>query len=337
MGSGNICCFRAKKANTSDAGVKSRDVLKMVSSVDTNVDIELLDDTSKSTTKARVITNVDFENNTFYLSTQGLSYDVWGFSHRWEDRGGAETWQVLVSASDNGDESQSQYYEEYTCLMFPHEVQNVQSYLETGDCSGLWLDYVCINQNDEKDKCAQVGIMGTLYMSVTSLVVGKGLAPTMPSIDYTERAWCMQERMFGKIKFPQNFEEEAQDNNEAHVQKFAHDMISRLPGLVNIQKYTLQKSCHWDYNEGWRLNEVRSCLTEEMYKDCTNELEQMMISIREENVMKTSLLALEIREKVDADLNIDQKEWTNLMNSCSATYQHDRIYGKDFEGKDSGL
>ena len=208
--------------------------------------------------------------------------------------------------------------------MFPHEASNIQGYLDSGGCSGLWLDYVCIDQNDEEDKCAQVGIMGTLYMAVTSLVVGKGLAPGMPSIDYIDRAWCMQEMMFGKIRFPQNFESE----DEAHVQKFANAMISRLPGLNLVDKYTMQSSCNWDYREGWRLDEVRKLRSHDMYKDCPELIDQIMDSIESEDATRTSLIALKIRENINADLNIDQKEWTNLMNSCSATYQHDRIYGK---------
>ena len=104
-------------------------------------------------TKARVISSIDFENKTFHCTTQTLSYKVWGFSHRWEVRDGAETWHVVCGN------------EQYSCLMFPHEASNIQGYFDSVGCSGLWLDYVCIDQNDEEDKCAQVGIMGTLYMA----------------------------------------------------------------------------------------------------------------------------------------------------------------------------
>ena len=294
------CCFRNNNDRTPEP--------PSLKSVMTEQDEE---EVEEATTKARVISSIDFESKTFHLTTQNLSSDVWGFSHRWEVRDGAETWQVIC-----GDER-------YTCLMFPHEVHNIQDYLDGGECIGLWLDYVCINQNDEQDKCAQVGIMGSLYMTVTSLVVGKGLAPVMPAIDYTDRAWCMQERMFGRIKFPQNFEEA----DEEHVQKFASEMISRLPGLRQAKKYFLKDSCYWDWNEHWRVDSIREQRYNEMYEKCNELLEEIVESIQNEDYMKTCFLGLKIRERVNADLNIDQKAWTNLMNSCSATYQHDRIYG----------
>ena len=159
-------------------------------------------------------------------------------------------------------------------------------------------------------------------MSVTSLVVGEGLAPVMPAIDYTDRAWCMQERMFGRIKFPQNFEEA----DEEHVQKFAGAMISRFPGLKNVRTYCF-KGRHWTWNEHWRTDSVRKHRHNEMYQDCGELLDKIVDSIKSDNHMKTCFLALKIRERVNADLNIDQKEWTNLMNFCSVTHQHDRIYG----------
>jgi hypothetical protein len=188
------CCRIGKRKVSGTTNNNHSRGLKSVGTQEGEVVVEMEAESDTATaTKARVISSVDFDCKTFHLTKQDLSYDIWGFSHRWEMRDGAETWHVIC-----GNET-------YTCLMFPHEVQNIQSYLDSQECVGLWLDYVCINQNDEKDKCAQVGIMGTLYMAVTSLVVGKGLAPVMPSIDYTDRAWCMQERMFGRIKFPQNF------------------------------------------------------------------------------------------------------------------------------------
>jgi len=262
-------------------------------------------------TRARIIRSVDFDKKVFYLETKPLSYSIWAFSHRWELRVECETWTVKCDQ------------EEYTCLMFRHEVENISNYLAMPDCEGLWLDYICINQNDEQDKCAQVGIMGTLYKNVTSLIVGKGLAPIMPSVDYTNRAWCFQERMFGYVKFPQNFDAE----DAGHVSKFANAMIQRLPGLSECQKYTLY-NCGYDSGEDWRVSALlKQAESNPMYSKCKDLLEKMAQSIRSNDHKATISLSLRVREKVFADLNIDPKEWTKLMCSCAASYQHDRLYG----------
>ena len=96
-------------------------------------------------TRARIISSIDIASKTFYLRTDSLSYDIWAFSHRWEERIGCDRWHVVC----DGDET-------HTCLMSAREVSNMQTYLDSSHCAGLWLDYICINQKDEADKCAQV-------------------------------------------------------------------------------------------------------------------------------------------------------------------------------------
>jgi hypothetical protein len=130
-----------------------------------------------SEARARIINRIDFESKTFYLRTDALTLDIWAISHRWEDRAGSDTWKVIC----DGDET-------YSCQMFAREVSNLQNYLDSADgCAGLWLDYICINQKDDADKCEQVGLMGSLYLGVVSLVVGASLAPVLPSPDYMNR------------------------------------------------------------------------------------------------------------------------------------------------------
>ena len=109
------CCFRDSKND------ETPEPLSLKSDV-TDQGEEEVEEVS-TTTKARVISSIDFESKTFHLTTQDLSYDVWGFSHRWEDRDGAETWQVICGN------------ERYTCLMFQHEVHNIQDYLNSEECT----------------------------------------------------------------------------------------------------------------------------------------------------------------------------------------------------------
>ncbi len=54
---------------------------------ETEVDVDvagIATDSIAITTKARVISHIDFDSKTFHLTTQDLSYDVRGFSHRWK-------------------------------------------------------------------------------------------------------------------------------------------------------------------------------------------------------------------------------------------------------------
>ncbi|KAJ4988322.1 heterokaryon incompatibility protein [Stagonosporopsis vannaccii] len=41
----------------------------------------------------------------------------------------------------------------------------------------IWIDQICINQNDHRERCRQVGLMGELYTAANATVIWPGLLP----------------------------------------------------------------------------------------------------------------------------------------------------------------
>lgn len=183
-----------------------------------------------TTIKPRMIYDVNIENKVISCRREIPRASNHALSHRWEDRAYASQWTVYVEGDDP-----------YTCSLTGDEANNLQVYIiKYGP--GLWLDYVCINQQSPDDKNAQVSIMGQIYLECCTLVVGPKLSPQMPPRDYTSRAWCVQERMFGSIKFP--FLENPALCDPGQLTHFAQSMIWRIPsfGKNNIKNtYLLQQ------------------------------------------------------------------------------------------------
>lgn len=178
---------------------------------------------ANSVIQPRVIYLIDTEKKEFHCRRQNPSRDVFAVSHRWELRGQvrAKQWTVIVGNEPS-----------YTCEVSDQEVEHIQSYLrDCIDSGGIWLDYVCIDQNAEQDKNAQVAIMGSIYLSCTTLILGLGLAPKMPPSDYVKRAWCIQERMFGYVKMPWQFEECSTES----LKLFAAEMLWTIPHMLSLK------------------------------------------------------------------------------------------------------
>ena len=83
-------------------------------------------------TKPRAVVGVDVENKIFKTTRQVLTKDTFAFSHRWEVRDTAETWQVHCD-----DEAP------YPCKIYPAEVVNIESFLnEAGNgTSRAYIDF----------------------------------------------------------------------------------------------------------------------------------------------------------------------------------------------------
>lgn len=66
----------------------------------------------------------------------------------------------------------------------------------------LWMDQICIPQDTESCKCAQIQFMGMLYTHATSVVSAmNGVGTTIERHEYFSRAWTQQEFSFGKVIF----------------------------------------------------------------------------------------------------------------------------------------
>ncbi|KAF0700195.1 Aste57867_9249 [Aphanomyces stellatus] len=234
-------------------------------------------------------------------------------SHRWQDRSSATCNSFTVFCDHDPP---------YTVSLTLVEATNILSYLtQTLVGDGLWLDYVCVNQADKADACAQVHVMGHIYTHATSVIVGDDLGPVMPPRAYLRRAWCVQERMFGPIRFV--WDMDAQDG--AYLAEFAADVASRVDGLAAIA------AClHRPYDaarDRWRLAALLQHGPVEAH-GWRHHLAKLTLGERTaENRRAMAVAILRLRELVTCTHAVDPSEWHCLVFDCEATVEKDRLFG----------
>ena len=67
----------------------------------------------------------------------------------------------------------------------------------TTQCAPVWLDLVCICQNNPVHKSAQVSIMGAIFSLSLTIIVDEDFQARPPAQEYWERVWTFQEYRFG--------------------------------------------------------------------------------------------------------------------------------------------
>ena len=113
-------------------------------------------------------------------------------------------WTVVCSCEENiGGRVLSYPDRSYKCSLTMNEVNNLSALIVSK--ASLWCDYICINQADPCDKMEQIPLMGNLYFTARTLILGADLASCIPPDDYLFRAWCMQEINYGAIECPWDF------------------------------------------------------------------------------------------------------------------------------------
>jgi len=263
-----------------------------------------------NTVKPRMVYSIDFYSREIFCKRDVPTNKFHALSHRWQNREENTSWTVKV---DNE--------ETYECQLENEEAKNLDHYLKTFG-QGIWLDYVCINQNSADDKNAQVSIMGQIFLGCCTLVVGPNLSPTMPPDDYCSRAWCIQERMFGPIKFPWNFAECDSDR----IQWFATAMIWRIPSFGDALKLTDD----YHYTEEWRVKSLQ--MAKKLYPHVENIIEDLInLMVKNKDKKQRAILALSVREKIPCTHDVDDPKWFGkwscLTFTCDSLYMKDRLYG----------
>ena len=162
--------------------------------------------------------------------------------------------------------------------------------------------------------------MGQIYLGCCTLVVGPNLSPRMPPEDYIYRAWCIQERMFGSIKFPWDFNQ----CDSLQLQLFAEAMIWRIPHLGAALKIIDD----YDYTEGWRVDGLHAAA--HTYPHVRNEISQMIELMQYNRDKKAlSVLALKVREKIPCIHDVEDPAWPGKwgmqMFTCDSSYVKDRL------------
>lgn len=139
---------------------------------------------------------------------------------------------------------------------------------------------------------------------------------------YLRRAWCIQERMFGSIKFPWNFDE----CNSEQLQLFAEEMIWRIPVFGDALKI----SDDYVYTEDWRIRSLRESV--HLYPHVKDKIEQLIELMRHNKDRKLrAILALQVREQIPCIHEVEDPawpgKWSSLTFTCDSSYVKDRLYG----------
>jgi hypothetical protein len=257
----------------------------------------------------RVIVRIDTHQQRIFCTKQELTKAHHCFSHRWENR---ENCLVYTVECDDG--------EIYECKLTSEEATNIEGYVGSLG-PGLWLDYVCINQNNDSDKVAQVSIMGNIYLNGTTVTVGYQLRPSLPPMDYLIRAWCLQERFFGASKYIWDMESLDLES----LIKFAHDSTERMslrPCSLFIE-YTHEPEHEW--RRGPLIGLAKT------HPQTAPHIDMILRTIHDKRddalKRKLAITFLQIRQLIPYDHVVDPFEWNMLMFDCQASIQKDRLYG----------
>ena len=182
----------------------------------------------------RFITHINLTEKRIACVRRTVTPSDFAISHRWHNRPVAKNWQVVehVHSEDCWETGECKFIDfdpcsatgeglycnyvdkewtvvstcveslagrtlmhrenSYKCSLFTEEAENLCTLLAAK--RNLWCDYVCINQSDPCDKIEQIPLMGNLYYTACTLILGPGFGNSLPPDDYIYRAWCIQER-----------------------------------------------------------------------------------------------------------------------------------------------
>jgi hypothetical protein len=250
----------------------------------------------------------------------------------------------------------------YKCSLTPEEAGNLSILLSAK--RSLWCDIVCINQADPYDKMEQIPLMGALYLSTTTLIVGSGFAKTLPPDDYLFRAWCIQEREYGTIECNWDFNLAGVHMDNISLRMFVYEVLRRIPILSGGRGVKMDLSRHNSHGENFSSfyefvrwynldNEPINEMTEDkiatlsaiiekvfskdlvsIYPDHEAPLAEvakdLIVSIKnkkyDENDMSISKCFLRIRELIASCLEVDPVTCQYRVFDSQSSLTEDRLY-----------
>lgn len=265
----------------------------------------------------RYITRVDLAGKQIFCTRSEPCADNYAISHRWESRDEG----CLAFAVECDDEPL------YTCLLTEREASNVSGLLARLE-GGMFLDYACIIQDSDQDKCAQVSIMGSIYLGSVSVPLGEGLSTTVPPAVYCHRAWCFQERFFGKIIFLFDASEHTSDDEAFdRLVVFAQDIVFRTTGIQSMTGFIRSPMPH---TEDWRYKAIRNAINAYPLQSTKNELTRILELLPRPRstdvVLELIKLSLSVRQ-ADNPIEVNARDLALFMIGSQATVAKDRLYG----------
>lgn len=165
--------------------------------------------------------------------------------------------------------------------------------------------------------------MGSIYVNATSVTVGPGLAPTLPAADYCSRAWCYQERMFGRVLYVWDFDQ----IDETKLVAYAKEAALSLGNLESVSR-TIAATVTIPSSEDWRLGSLRRVMRE--HPDTAPYGQQVLDNWTHRSADTVRLLAkliLKIRENANCVAEENYADMNTFMFDCTASFAKDRLYG----------
>ena len=269
-------------------------------------------------TLPRFIIAISLENKTIQCIRGKPGRDLYAISHRWEKRD--ETSMATFHVQCEGESS-------YSCMLSEQEALHIDAYLK--HYGNLFLDYVSIDQSSHQDKCDQVAIMGNIYFDCTSLIVGPKLSPTPPPEEYLKRAWCLQERSFGFIKFSWIEDEQAFIDHTDYMWSLVFAVTERTAlHIIAMPDYFVKKR---KFDWFWHVKS-----TKDVFPNIDDEMDTLLDLMQtlvddEGNMTKLSRAkiaqaTLRVRQKMDVRCQVEPSWGLNVFIS-DCEIPKDRIYG----------
>jgi hypothetical protein len=111
-------------------------------------------------------------------------------------------------------------------LVTPHLLEGLRSIYATTGISSIWVDAICINQNDDEEKALQVAKMHSIYRNAASVVVWLGASQDNSDIAMDA---IMQGSLLEQPEIPK-------DDNEALISVLRHSETA--PALFDPSTFT---------------------------------------------------------------------------------------------------
>eukprot|EP00299_Pterocystis_sp_00344_P012093 c5760_g1_i1.p1 GENE.c5760_g1_i1~~c5760_g1_i1.p1 ORF type:complete len:523 (-),score=123.00 c5760_g1_i1:38-1558(-) len=218
----------------------------------------------------RVLVLKDFPlSDVVVLTPSPINSELYALSHRWDSSKMVS--KVLCVVDPVGD-GQTYFY--WTALA---EDGLKDSLLQIPDARGhLWMDQICIPQDADAFKGAQIQFMGKLYTHATSVVSGSnGVSDRLDVQTYFERAWTQQEFSFGKVMLHPGILLSTKDKIQFIVESFRN--CKALQAVVDA-------AAHHSYGLYWirSYEEGRITAFDEQIADTNDELKQQVHDLWEQ-------------------------------------------------------
>jgi hypothetical protein len=270
-------------------------------------------------------------------------------------------WTVVCACEENiGGRMLSYPDKSYKCSLTSIEAENLSALLEKK--LSLWCDYICINQADPSDKTEQIPLMGTLYFTACTLILGMDFASCMPPDDYVFRAWCIQERDYGAIECHWDFENPQFDRFS--LRQFVFEVLKRVPMVIGSRGIKVDLHRHisqgvnlcavyeyvrWFNFENEPINEMTSdktaTLTDviqqllsthlvDLYSQCKTEVSEVVLDLLtaigktdyDDDDLNISKCFLRLREVVSCTFEVQPLTCQYQVFDSQASFAEDRIY-----------